>query len=266
MVLDCHQLSDDNVEPLLEILKKSHEALATSVEDEKMPYSCHFLHNLLTDKVNKTAITLGDLMELIATENEPALLSDPQTAAFSLEILADKAVILFHRNSFRLLSSFVLINQQALLEEVNGELFAQKTFKEHCEIASNTGIVPVSLLHHTFPHNDMELLVVLLMILEFCYELDAIVLETISTNLSTGSISGERLLFFPALVSAGPPVALTIAKGFGWAVFYKKSPPDPDHPCTTSNPATIGIQILPAKKECNRSRSSLYMETSPTCS
>ena len=160
-------------------------------------------------------------MQLIAGEELPACLSDPETLATSLEILADKGLILFHRDSLRLLSSCIVLKQQALLEEVNGKLFAPETFKEHCKIASNTGIVPVSLLHGTFPDYDKELLVVLLRVLEFCHELDPTVLETISTNLSTESASGERLLFFPALVSAVLPVMLDIAKGFGWAVFCK---------------------------------------------
>ena len=219
--LDCRQLSPDHVQPLMNIVRKSRDTLATPEEDEKMSFSCHLLHSLLTDKVSKTAITLEDLMQLIAGEDLPACLSDPETLATSLEILADKGLILFHRDSLHLWSSCIVLEQQALLEEVNGKLFAPETFKKHRKIASNTGIVPVSLLHGTFPDYDKELLVVLLRVLEFCHELDPTVLETISTNLSTGSASGERLLFFPALVSAVLPVMLDIAKGFGWAVFCK---------------------------------------------
>ena len=106
-------------------------------------------------------------MELITGEDQPALPSDPETLATSLEILADKGLILFHRDCLRLVSSCIVIKQQDLLEEVNGKLFAPETFKEHCQIASNTGIVPVSLLHGTFPDYDTELLVVLLRMLEF---------------------------------------------------------------------------------------------------
>ena len=221
--LDCRQLSKDHVQPLMDILKKGRDTctLATPIEDFKMSFSCHLLHSLLTDKVSKTAITLEDLMQLIAGEDQPALPSDPETLATSLEILADKGLILFHLDSLRLCSSCIVLKQEALLEEVNGKLFAPETFKEHCKIASNTGIVPVSLLHGTFPDYDKELLVVLLRVLEFCHELDPTVLETISTNLSTESASGERLLFFPALISAVLPVMLDIAKGFGWAVFCK---------------------------------------------
>ena len=219
--LDCRQLSKDHVQPLMDILDKSLETLVPPSKEEKMSFFCHWLHSLFTDNITKTAMTLKDLMELIAGEDQPALPSDPETVATSLEILADKNLILFHRDSLCLLSSCIVINQRAFLEEVNGKLFAPESFKEHCQIASNTGIVPVSLLHETFPDYDIELLVVLLRVLEFCHELDPTVLDTISTNLSKGSVSGERLLFFPALVSAVLPVTLVIAKGFGWAVFCK---------------------------------------------
>ena len=39
---------------------------------------------------------------------------------------------------------WVIVNKGILLSEVNGILFAPKKFKEHVDIASNTGIVSVS--------------------------------------------------------------------------------------------------------------------------
>ena len=56
-------------------------------------------------------MTLGDLMELIASESQPALPFDPESVAASLEILADKGLILFHRNSACLLFSCIVIDQ-----------------------------------------------------------------------------------------------------------------------------------------------------------
>ena len=244
--LDCRQLSRGHLQPLLDVLRKSCENLATPRESERMSFSCHLLHSLLTDKVNKTALTLGNLMELIASEDHPALPSDPETVATSLEILADKGLVLFHRNNIRLLSSCTVIDQRALLKEVNGKLFSPASFKEQPQKASNTGIVPVSLLHGIFPNYDTGLLEVLLTVLEFCHELDPSVVETIST---AGSYARERLLFFPALLSAGPPVMLVIAKGFGWAVLCK----NPNQILTTHVLQVILLQL--AFKFCLPKRS-----------
>ena len=223
--LDCRQLSVYCVGPLLEALHESCEDLAFPEGDYRMPFSCHLLHSLLlTDNIKKMmAITLQEMMELIASERQPSLPSDLESVATSLEILADKGLIVFRRNRTDISSSCMVINQRAVLEEVDGKLFAPVTFKEHCQIVSNTGIVPVSLLSKTFRDHfkNIHVLVVFLMILELCHELESTVLKTISTNLSMGSTSGERLLFFPALVSVDRQVLLAIAEGFGWAVFCK---------------------------------------------
>ena len=221
VALDCRQLSKHCFQPLLVMLQKSSQILATKVKNERMSFSCHMLHRFLLEVVNKTAITLGDLKELIANESHPPLPTNPDMLQSSLETLANKGLVLCLWNKLHLLSSCIVIDQRGLMEEINGMLFAPTAFEEHHKIASNTGIVPVSLLCKCFPHYEMDMLVMMLTAFEFCHELDHILLKAIATNLSAGSTSGERLLFFPALVSASRLGTLIIAKGFGWVVFCK---------------------------------------------
>ena len=73
-----------------------------------------------------------------------------------LTTLSDRGLILFIHHPH---SSWVVVKTEALLKEINGTLFAPDHFKEHRDLASNTGIVPVSNLHKVFPDYNSEMLV-----------------------------------------------------------------------------------------------------------
>ena len=65
---------------------------------------------------------------------------------------------------------WVVVNKGILLTEVDGILFAPETFKEHVDIASNTGIVSVSGLTILFPKYDPDMLICFLKNMELCQE------------------------------------------------------------------------------------------------
>ena len=103
------------------------------------------------------------------------------------------------------------------MKEINGTLFAPSHFKEYrSTLASNTGIVPVSVLSDVFPQYDPDMLVGFMKSLEFCHEIDENTLKMIATNLSSSS---EKLLYFPALVSTERSSEVTITNGFGWCLW-----------------------------------------------
>ena len=108
---------------------------------------------------------------------------------------------------------------ETLLREINGTLFAPDYFKERRDLASNTGIVPVSNLHKVFPDYNTEMLVGFLTSLDFCRPVDLSVLQY--TNLQTApSHSTADLLFFPGLVQSARSDSL-IQQGeleFGWCL------------------------------------------------
>ena len=87
---------------------------------------------------------LEELTSRLAAENDSSLPSDTSVLIEFLTTLSDKAFILFMKNKEHLLSSWVVVEKEILLREVNGTLFAPKHFKEYCDIASNTGNSP----HH----------------------------------------------------------------------------------------------------------------------
>ena len=133
-----------------------------------------------------------------------------------LTTLSDRGLILFiHHHQ----SSWVVVKTEALLKEINGTLFAPVHFKEHRDLASNTGIVPVSNLHKVFPDYNSEMLVGFLTSLDFCRPVDPSVLQY--TNLqTTPSHSTADLLFFPGLIQSERPDSLVQqgALEFGWCL------------------------------------------------
>ena len=137
----------------------------------------------------------------------------------SLGTLADKGLIHFLHNYDQLSSNCIVIDKSRLLQEISGTLFAPDSFKEHHgQLASNTGLVPVSLLHEIFPHYR-DSLFAMLTSLQFCPPVEPALLTNITTNLSPESATSDQLLYFLALVNAERPGDLSITEGFGWYLY-----------------------------------------------
>ena len=203
VALDSRQLSSENIKPFLTLLTKSIKDLAVPGV-KKMSFSCHLLRAFLRQVVKAKAISFGSLQERVSHHDALSPFSEPIMLVSSLRILADKGLILFLRNNDRLSSSCIIIDKAQLLQEINGTLFAPRSFKEHRQIASNTGIVPVSLLYDIFPQYR-DILVAMLTSLQFCHLVEPALLANISTNLSPKSTTSDELLYFPALVCAERP-------------------------------------------------------------
>ena len=151
----------------------------------------------------------------ITKEDDPSLPNDLSVLVEILTTLNDKGLILF---THQLHANWVIVKTEALLNEINGTLFAPCKFKEHRDIlASNTGIISSSTLHSAFPHHNKDMLISFLLSLKFCQLVDTAVLE--NTNLQTiVSQTNDSLLFFPGLVRSKKPRDL-IEQGvlkFGW--------------------------------------------------
>ena len=161
--------------------------------------------------------TLQDLVSAVAKENDSSLPNDQSVLVEILTTLSDKGLILFIRHHH---SNWVVVKTEALLNEINGTLFAPRQFKEHRDIiASNTGIVSTSSLLSVFPHHNTDMLVGFLQSLNFCQLVEPSVLEI--TNLqTTPSHSTADLLFFPGLVQSERPDSLVQqgALEFGWCL------------------------------------------------
>ena len=156
---------------------------------------------------------------MIVKENNSSLPTDQSTQR--LTILSDKGLILFIQQEHPQ-SSWVVVQTETLLKEINGTLFAPDHFKQHRDLSSNTGIVPVSKLCKVFPEHNSEMLVGFLTSLKFCQPVNPSELE--DTNLANHPLD-DQLLFFPGLISSERPADLTPSLEFGWCLGCQ----DPEH-------------------------------------
>ena len=215
IAMDCRRPNTFASRRLIATLTNSQKAITAS--QPVIHYYSHVVYAFLRTKLNVVGCTLHDLVSAIAKENDSSLPSDQSVLTEILTTLSDKGLILFiHHHQ----SSWIVVKTEALLNEINGTLFAPDHFKEHRDLASNTGIVPVSNLHKVFPVYNSEMLVGFLTSLDFCRPVDPSVLQY--TNLqTTPSHSTADLLFFPGLVQSERPDSLVQQLGaleFGWCL------------------------------------------------
>ena len=212
--MDCRLSKTKEACHFRSLLSTSQQAILSS--QPSMSLYCHVLYAFLRTKLKKTGCTLQELTTALASENDPSYKSNLLTE--SLTSLSDKGLILFVQNQEHPQSSWVVVEKDALLREVNGTLFAPDHFKQYCQVASNTGIVPVTTLEELFPQYSSEMLVGCLESMEFCHPVDLSTLQ--ATNLKATllpSSSGANHLFFPSLVKEHRPGDLD-SPMFGWCL------------------------------------------------
>ena len=213
--MDCRRPNTDASRRLITILAISQKAITAS--QPVIHYYSHVVYAFLRTKLTVVGCTLHDLVSAIDKENDSSLPSDQSVLTEILTTLSDKGLILFMHHPH---SSWVVVKTNALLNEINGTLFAPRQFKEHRDIlASNTGIVSTSSLLSVFPHHNTDMLVGFLQSLDFCRRVEPSVLE--NTNLqTTPPHSTADLLFFPGLVQSERPDSLVQhgALEFGWCL------------------------------------------------
>ena len=224
--MECHRPGGKGVNKFVAML--SYCCKAVLDRSDKVSFYCHvqfsFLQ-LLRSKENIIAISLKKLCIILRERDDPSLPSERLVLLQFLTTLSDKGLILFIKNEDDA-QSWVVIDRAALLNEVNGILFAPKEIEhDHRDIASNTGIVPTSVLEKLFPKHDIGMLIGFLRSLQFCHLLESNTLQQFKTNISASiPLPSDELLFFPSLIEAEPPTDIKIENGLGWCFWC----PDPN--------------------------------------
>ena len=219
--MECHRPGGKGVKEF--VAKLSYSCKAVLDRSDKISFYCHvqfsFLQ-LLRNKENIIAISLKELCVVLEKHDDPSLPSERSVLLEFLTTLSDKGLILFLKNKDDA-QSWVVIDRAALLNEVNGVLFAPKEIKHvHQDIASNTGIVPISVLEKLFPKHDINMLIGFLKSLQFCHVLEYNTLQQFKTNISASiPLLSDELLFFPSLIHAEAPADIKIENGLGWCLW-----------------------------------------------
>ena len=212
--MDCRLSKSKEARHFRSLLSTSQQAILSS--QPSMSLYCHVLYAFLHTKLGKTGCTLQELTSALTLEQ--GFTTDSTVLTKLLISLSDKGLILFLQNQEHPQSSWVVVEKETLMREVNGTLFAPNHFKQYRQVASNTGIVPIATLEELFPQYSSEMLVGCLESMEFCHPVDPSALQ--DTNLKATSLpppSGANHLFFPSLVKEHRPGDLPFPK-FGWCL------------------------------------------------
>ena len=219
--MECHRPGGKGVKEF--VAKLSYSCKAVLDRSDKISFYCHVQFSFL-QLLQKIAISLEELCIELRKHDDPSLPSERSVLLEFLTTLSDKGLILFLKNEDDT-QSWVVIDRAALLSEVNGVLFAPKEIEHaHHDIASNTGIVPISVLEKLFPKHNIHMLIGFLRSLQFCHVLESNTLQKFKTNISAAiPLPSEELLFFPSLIKVEPPANIKIENGLGWCLWC------PDH-------------------------------------
>ena len=213
--MDCRLSKTKEARHFRSLLSFSQKAMLLS--QPSMSLYCHVLYAFLRTKLKKTGCTLQELTSALASEKDFPVNSTVLTE--SLISLSDRGLILFVQNHQ---SSWVVVEKETLLREVNGTLFAPDNFKQYCQVASNTGIVPIATLEKLFPQHSSEILVGCLDSMEFCHPVDPSALqgtnlEPIDKTILSSDPLSHVSLFFPSLIKECQPDDLQSPR-FGWCL------------------------------------------------
>ena len=220
--LDCRKLGGSGMDSFFNKLSSVCESIR-STSGKNLNLYCHMMYGLLKER-KETILTLSDVMSA-GKDNDDYFIPDKREDVLDvLHSLHSTGLISVLKSEDKV---WVVVNKGILLTEVDGILFAPETFKEHVDIASNTGIVSVSGLTRLFPKYDPDMLICFLKNMELCQEMNPSFLRM--TNLHQLAVEeeeeggterrGERLLFFPCLLSTDRPDEMTSQVYlFGWCL------------------------------------------------
>ena len=199
--MDCRQSNSRDIVKLADAMKESCDDLRKQFA---VVYHLHQLFTFLLEKFSGvSAVRFELVLETIKESLETTLLAIRRDDDLNSDLCAlnDMGHIMY-------LKGWVMLDQSALLTEVNGVLFAPEDFKQHCNLANATGVVPLSRLARKFPHHNLVMLVEFLSHLGFCREIhDREVLQLLcpGEHLPPTENTSERFLFFSGLVSLKVP-------------------------------------------------------------
>ena len=206
--MDCRQSNSRGISKLANAMRESCNDLRKQLD------ITHHLHHLFTFLLDRfrgvSAVSFKDVLSISSTspEEAPASTENPEYLHIGCSKLHETGRIMYIKNPDDLAKSWIILDEAALLSEVNGVLFAPEDFKQHCNLANSTGVVPVSSLAQKFPQHDIDMLVQFLSRFEFCREIhDREVLQLLcpGEHLPPTENTSERFLFFPGLVSLKAP-------------------------------------------------------------
>ena len=227
--LDCRKLASRGLDKICDMIGSSCAALREAAEQKETVYP-HLLHAFITTKLSsEVACSVSELCGHIAAEKNTPLPTEPNLLSPLLSSLSDGGHLLYLRNKEDLQAGYVVINQQALLSDINGTVFAPVYFKQYHDLATSTGVVPKSKIANVFARKyNIDMILHVLTMFEFCEKIkDSFTLSLIASIDPLRDESSESYYFFPALVHVEYPINVWQGSGpgqyqCGWCLHCSK--------------------------------------------
>ena len=205
VTVDCRYSESPSLTQLRAHILATHDKLQGRVP--RVSFQSHCFHvYLVSECADKAGLQLGSLMKTI--ESDP-LSSRKKFLPHTLEALhkacsnLNKRGVTLYIQTQSVESSWIIIDKDMLLREVNGSVFAPADFTEHKSL-TQTGVVPFSKIQSSFPQFDPHLIADFLVHMEFCREIREEDLLNLVTEAHT-EYGREQHFLFPALTQQSPP-------------------------------------------------------------
>ena len=210
VAMDCQYCESSGISTLRQMIMESCRSLRTQ---DEISFNAHCFYVFIMDQFKElNAIKLSIIQAHI--KNQQRVMNKAEIVYFlpqNIEALCricselnDRGHILLLKDKNKVGDSWVIIDKPVLLSEITGTVFAPGGFRQHVSLASNTGVVPFSVLMINFPDYDPKMVVDFLTHLEFCNEIcDEKVYKLISDQHSQSP--NEHYYLFPALIKLSIP-------------------------------------------------------------
>ena len=231
--MDCRYPDTEQMKHAKKLIQKSSAILRSP---ETISLNAHTFYIYLLDSFkDDLALPLKDVQDRIhkdldqeaKSKRKKNLLSFiPSTLSGLVEIcqqLSKRNLILYLHNEDSPERSFIICDCTTLLSNVTGTVFAPENFRQHCKLASSTGVVPLSRFSEQFKAYDIEMLIAFMSHLELCFEIeDKEVLECVREQEVNPELD-SRYLFFPGLIRIETPEKVweddfALSCHFGWII------------------------------------------------
>ena len=208
VALDCRDPASRKLQHFCSLVNQSCSVLRQTAD---VDLRCHVLYAFLLEIYNgKIACTVSDVATSVK-ENSALLPHTSDSLIPLISTLSDKGLLLLVEGGENHGDSWIILQKQALLGEINGVIFAPNSFTQHKDLSWSTGVVPFSKLKKEFLSYNPSMVCDFLTYLEFCFKIkdhetlsllrdEASNMEDISPDVS------EVYYFFPALVSVENPL------------------------------------------------------------
>ena len=197
--LNCCQPYSSDISKLCKYLKDVPPPQNKAIH---IGYSIPWVISRIRSSIDEEVISVSDFSDWIA-HNQTNLPTNLPPAEEVCKDLSSTGHFLYLPSKEGTSNGWLVLDLPSILQEVYGTLFSPLK-----KIVNKFGLLNCQRLSVLFPTLDPSMVHDVLISLEFCIEVDPSILSE-STHLMDSSDKGHEHLFFPALVSAKPPIVFS---------------------------------------------------------